>query len=346
MPATEEFQRTVLPPMQSQVTLFGATGQVGRMAAAYIGSAGVKMIVPYRDHGMSVREIKMAGDVGQVAPKQFSFTDKESVKATMVNSNLVINCIGSYTPTMHYNEHDANVKTAYRIAETAKEMGVDRFIHVSAAGASEKASSKFLQAKWESEEVVKQFFPNASIIRPCFIFNPDDEYLHSLASAAATAKSHIVPFADTRIQPTYARDVGAAVAQIALNPEIDGQVWTLGGTKTYTRGELYDTFRKMINRQIMEVNPTTSLGAVGSLVQFLKDEAFYLHKSHRLTPIHSTDYFKSNVTLDTVPLTKGFKELGIEPTDTELAFIRVCRPYMSITQSPALQPSLFHRKIM
>jgi len=331
------------PIQQQQATLFGCYGQTGPYVAQYLGPTGMRMIAAYRDDGMTVRPLKVSGEVGQVVPRQFAWQNPDSIRATLQGTDLVINMIGSSTPTIHFNEYDANLRTALTLAKTAKEMGVSRFIHVSAAGASPTAGSNFLRAKYESEEAVKTYFPNATIVRPCFIYDSNNPYLHTLAIGANVDEPQIA-FADTVIQPTYARDVGAAIAQLALHPEIDGQTWTLGGQEQLTRWEIFERFSNMIAHKDSNLGAYCQkpqrLNGPDSFELFRKEQLLFKQLMNRWTPIGACDYFAEDVTLDTCEKTKGFAELGIKPSDTNLTFVRLGKAYLS-NLSKANETKLF-----
>jgi hypothetical protein len=48
------------------VTIFGASGMVGRILANRLGKQGSQLIIPYRGDPWDVRSIKLVGDLGQV----------------------------------------------------------------------------------------------------------------------------------------------------------------------------------------------------------------------------------------------------------------------------------------
>lgn len=81
------------------------------------------------------------------------------------------------------------------MAQIAKEAGVERFVHVSALGASEDSSSSFFRSKvcliarchgftltffvcaraqFAGEEAVKSIYPDATILRPAPVFGWED----------------------------------------------------------------------------------------------------------------------------------------------------------------------------
>eukprot|EP00461_Guttulinopsis_vulgaris_P004445 UN04447 len=351
------------PVAQQQATIWGSYGAIGRYAAQYLGPTGMRIIAPYRDSGMhDVRDIKLVGDVGQVAPLYFDWKDKDSIVRTMEGSDLVINTIGTFRNRRHFSIYDANFRTAFKIAKHAKEQGVERFIHVSAAGAAEHANSDFLKSKWESEQAVLSLFPNASIIRPCMVYDMNSHYVNRLARQAATLIDDdlYVAAADTLVQPTYARDVGAAIAQIALHPQIDGQLWTLGGSHVVSRRELFETLCRMVGHEgheAFEARDIHNMGPFDTILRHFKEEHLRLSSNQQLyrdTQVGDVFYFLEDITTDKYSKTKGFEELGIKPASFDSTFLRLVQPYMQST-APAAQEKLFsfrsggledHKKIM
>lgn len=67
----------------------------------------------------------------------FHLKDEESIKKAMKYSDIVINLIGREFETRNFKFEDVNVKGPALIAKCAKEMGVERLIHISSINARE-----------------------------------------------------------------------------------------------------------------------------------------------------------------------------------------------------------------
>lgn len=72
----------------------------------------------------------------------------------------------------------------------SKAAGVRKFVHMSALNASPnptpvvlKKGSRFLKSKFESEEVVKEHFPDAVIFRPAMMFGEQSQWFFLFHSA-------------------------------------------------------------------------------------------------------------------------------------------------------------------
>jgi nucleoside-diphosphate-sugar epimerase len=81
----------------------------------------------------------------------------------------------------NFNFSDVHAKGAARIARVAAQAGVSRLVHVSHLNASHDSKSKFLRSKAEGEELVREAFPNATIIRPGSMFGSEDKLLTNMA---------------------------------------------------------------------------------------------------------------------------------------------------------------------
>lgn len=81
----------------------------------------------------------------------------------------------------NFTYEDVHVDGAERIAEAVAKYDVDRFIHVSSYNAAEDSPSEFFKTKGWGERVVREIFPETTIVRPAPMFGFEDNLLHKLA---------------------------------------------------------------------------------------------------------------------------------------------------------------------
>ena len=121
--------------------------------------------------------MKVTADLGHKAyVKLNDMTNLDDIRHVIRDQNVVVNCIGSrvqYQTEAEFEE--ANITVPMAIAKVAKENpNVKRLIHISAAGADPNSQSMRLRTKWIGEQEVKEIFPDVTILRPTYMFNPLD----------------------------------------------------------------------------------------------------------------------------------------------------------------------------
>lgn len=81
----------------------------------------------------------------------------------------------------NFTYYDVHAKGAEAIATIAAQSGVDRFVHVSHLNAAQDSESAFYRSKAAGEELVKEAFPTATIVRPATMFGYEDRLLNNMA---------------------------------------------------------------------------------------------------------------------------------------------------------------------
>ncbi|MES1912979.1 MAG: hypothetical protein MHM6MM_005219 [Cercozoa sp. M6MM] len=130
--------------------------------------------------------------------------------------------VGSHRPVANYSLHDVNTLTAEMIAKSAKECGVRHMVHFSHLGAHPESFSKVLRTKGLSEEKVRHHMPEATILRPSFVFGTRDWCINNLLMAVAGSPKLLIPWGDqgglAPLSPVDVNDVTKAVVRVLQYP--------------------------------------------------------------------------------------------------------------------------------
>lgn len=238
------------------VTVFGASGFLGRYVVNQLGKVGSQVIIPYRADASVVRGLKLCGDLGQILFMPYNLKDEGSLYKAMKYSNVVINLIGRNFETPNFSFEDVHVKGARNIARIAQELGVRTFIHLSALNACEhpkpiilKKGSGFLASKWRGEVAVKEEFPDAVIIRPSDIFGKEDNFLRYYASSLRHSWRFISAWKrgdETIKQPVYVSDIAKGIVRATFDADTAGKTYQAVGPHRYQLGELLDWFHRIL----------------------------------------------------------------------------------------------------
>ena len=227
---------SVRPP---NVVLIGGTGFIGQHLAARLSDDGVKLLVPVR-HYESAKQLTMLPGVDvDVA----NIHDDLALRKLLAGRDAVINLVG----VLHgghgrpYGEgfRHLHVELPRRIAAACADVGVPRYLHMSALGVSAASPSMYGRSKADGELAARsQPAVAATIFRPSVVFGPGDHFL----TMFARLQRHLplVPLAASRarFQPVYVGDVAAAFSIALARPDTRGATIELGGPAVHTLGEL------------------------------------------------------------------------------------------------------------
>ncbi|XP_021184702.2 NADH dehydrogenase [ubiquinone] 1 alpha subcomplex subunit 9, mitochondrial [Helicoverpa armigera] len=239
-------------------TVFGCTGFVGRYVINKLGKCGTQLILPYRGDYYDAQRLKVAGDLGQVLFTPFDLRDEESIAKAVQYSNVVINLVGRDYETKNFKYKDVHVDGPRRLARISREMGVDRFIHVSYLNASPNPKplvlmkpSKYKISKYWGECAVREEFPTATIIRASDIYGSEDRFLRSFASVARINGEYLPLYKngqETIKQPVFVSDVAQGIVNAIRDPDTKCQVYQAIGPKRYLLADLVDWFYGLMRK--------------------------------------------------------------------------------------------------
>lgn len=269
-------------------------------------------------------------DLGQLGLLPFSPRDKDSIVASLRNSDVVINLIGKHYETknllptlrengeysrVNYSFEEANVTTAETLAALAKEAGVKAFIQASALSADKDSASAWSRSKAAAEVAVKKHFPEAVIVKLATVFGAEDRFLNWIAEFSS--RSVFFPLINggrNLVQPVYAGDIGKGILEIIKNyDDFAGQSFQFVGPAEYSRKEVAEYVQDVtrLGRPLVDV-PISWARRTGKVME------------HFISPFWTEDFvdlmLEDAVKLND-PSLKTLQDLGVEPRSMDsLAF--------------------------
>jgi NADH dehydrogenase (ubiquinone) 1 alpha subcomplex subunit 9 len=190
---------------------------------------GTQVVIPYREED-DKRHLKLTGDLGQIVPMEWDIRNEQQIAECLRHSDIVYNLVGRDYETKNFSFSDVHAKGAARIARIAAEAGVSRFVHLSHLNASHDSKSKFYRSKAEGEELVKEAFPNATIIRPGSMFGYEDRLLTNMAYWPMWWQLN---GGRTKMRPVHVVDVAQALVNLVHSRPVPG-TFSLPGPSTFT----------------------------------------------------------------------------------------------------------------
>ncbi|KAA1469748.1 39kDa subunit of Ndufa9, NADH ubiquinone oxidoreductase [Dentipellis sp. KUC8613] len=306
------------PPGRSAVTghvatVFGCTGFLGRYLVSKLAKAGTQVIIPYRDEDEK-RHLKVMGDLGQIVPMEWDLRSENQIEECVRHSDIVYNLVGREYETKNFNFRDVNAVGAGRIADISAKSGVPRFVHVSHLNASPNSSSKFYQAKAEGEELVKDAFPTATVVRPGTMFGFEDKLLNNMAIWPIWWKLN---HGETKIRPVHVMDVAQALTNLISVPSFPRLV-NLPGPSTLT----YEYLLELVST--VTYNPPSRAPTVPKAVAL----ALAKVSQNVWWPALSPDEVERRY-IDDSDVAGDWDAVGVEPDEIENHAITYLRRYRS-----------------
>lgn len=262
------------------VTVFGASGFIGKYVVNRLAKEGNQVIIPYRGDSYEVQHYKVAGDLGQILFVPIDVRNQESLEKAVRYSNWTINLIGREWETKNFTFNDIHCDAARAIAKACKDTGVEKLIHFSSLMASpdpqrclpkiggiikrflpkaipqSSASfllngSEFLRSKYAGELAVREEFPEAIIFRPSDVIGHDDTYIRYLCSAWRRCYFGTFPYwkkgEQTIKAPISVHDIATAVIHSFRSKHISGETFQCTGPEFYRMDVLIDYLLEATN---------------------------------------------------------------------------------------------------
>ncbi|KAH8108706.1 NADH dehydrogenase [Phellopilus nigrolimitatus] len=217
------------------VTVFGCTGFLGRYLVSKLAKSGTRVIVPYREEDEK-RHLKVMGDLGMILPLEWDVRNEQQIAECLRHSDTVYSLVGRNFETKNFDFHAVNAKGPATIAKVAADNGVENFVHVSHLNASPDSTSKFYATKFEGEELVKEAFTGATIVRPAAMFGYEDRLLNNMAMWPIWWKLN---YGQTKIRPVHVMDVAQGLTNMLTKRPIS-RTLSLPGPSTLTHEYLLE----------------------------------------------------------------------------------------------------------
>jgi uncharacterized protein YbjT (DUF2867 family) len=264
-----------------------------------------------RESGIRVRTVSRhpgrAKDDGVEQIAADAHADR-SVEAAVAGADGVVNAISLYVEHGSDTFHSVHVEAAGKIARVARQAGIKRLVHISGIGANAASPSPYIRSRGEGEAAVRTAFPGAVIVRPAVMFAADDGFLTTILRLLRSLPAYPI-FGDgrTRLQPVYADDVAAAIAQILRQSQKPYPVYELAGPRVYSYEELLRTIARIARlRPVLMRMPFALWDALAGLAEMLPQPPLTRNQVE-LMQIDTT-------ASENLP---GFRALGISPRSLE-----------------------------
>jgi NADH dehydrogenase len=178
--------------------------------------------------------------------------DAASLDAAVAGVDAVVHCVQFpnhpvENPSKGYTYMEIDARGTERVVAASKKAGVRRFVYVSGAGVSPERAEPWFRAKVIAERAVRESGIDFVILRPTWIYGPDDRSLNKFVTFIKYLP--VVPVigdGTNRVQIVSIFDVAKVVADAVFNPEATGGTFDLGGPENLTMDEILARLQKVL----------------------------------------------------------------------------------------------------
>jgi uncharacterized protein YbjT (DUF2867 family) len=252
------------------VTVFGGSGFLGRHVVRALLKRGWRVRAAVRRPDLA-GHLQPLGLIGWVQPVQANLRYRWSVDRAVAGADAVINLVAVLGNSGRQRLESVNVFGARAVAEATRAAGMKTLVHVSALGADADAPSAYGQSKAAGEATVFETLPDAVVMRPSFMFGPEDHFFNRFAGLARFAPIFpLIGGGHTRMQPVFAGDVARAIADTLEGKAEPGKTYELGGPEVKTLRECIEFALAEADRpRLLLPLPWPLASAAGAVLQHL-----------------------------------------------------------------------------
>jgi len=170
----------------------------------------------------------MAGDV----------TEPASLKGTIPHGAVIVHLVAIIREKGGQTFDGVIAKGTRDLVAAARAAGAARIVYVSAIGADAAGSTPYFRAKAAAEDAVRSSGIPYVILRPSFVFGPDDEVFNTFARLSG--RLPVLPvMGDGRylIQPVAAWDLAAVIARAVGPGRWEGKTYDAVGPQAISFNE-------------------------------------------------------------------------------------------------------------
>jgi len=233
-----------------RIVVAGGTGFIGRQVVDLLLEDGRDtVVVTSRDP-----ERHDPWD-GRVKLVQAFAGDPVSLGKAFMHADVVVHAIQFPNhpvedPSKGRTYMEVDGKGTVTAAQTAKKLGVRRFVYVSGAGAGQGRPQPWFRAKDMAEAAIRDTGMEHVLLRPSWIYGPGDRSMNRFVWFCRNLP--VVPVigdGKTPVHPAYVKDVARCVAESARREDAKDKVFDLGGPERLTMDDVIRRIQAVLGKR-------------------------------------------------------------------------------------------------
>jgi uncharacterized protein YbjT (DUF2867 family) len=232
------------------ILVAGGSGFVGAAAVRRLVAEGQDVAVMTAHPERSEARIRGLG----AEPVPGDVQDPASLPRAVHGAEVVVQSLSFPTypvekPRKGYTFEEFDHRGTERLVAAAAHTGARAFVFVSGVGASADSPKPWFRAKWFGERAVEAAGLPFTILRPTWVYGPEDRALNKFV-----AFHRWLPFVPVvgdgsqRLQPVFVNDLARVIA-LAARPDGPRGTFEVGGPDTMNMNDVLDTMMEVRGRR-------------------------------------------------------------------------------------------------
>lgn len=240
------------------VLITGASGFVGSHVIPELLGAGHRVVALVRTQqaGELVLRRLPAAVVAGVELRRGDVLEQRSLPVALAGVDAVVHLVAIARDWNGGRDLlGVNLGGTQNLIAAMEEVGVRRLIHLGALGVADREELHYATSKARAEGAVRASGLRWTILKPSLMFGPRDGFFNIVAGLVRVPFP-LVPVPGTgasRFQPIHVGDVALCVRLAIQRPATTGQVFELGGPRTWTYREITREVARAVGRQRLVV---------------------------------------------------------------------------------------------
>ncbi len=297
------------------ILVAGGTGFIGKAIVRQLVARGREVAV--LSHAASST---LTLDGKRIELRRGDVTDAASLPGALAGVETVVGAVQfkdfpNQNPNKGLTFENVDRRGTEQLVAAAKAAGVSRYVYISGAGAAPDAQKVWFRAKWGAETAIRASGLRALIVRPSWVFGPEDNALNKYV-AFVRSPLPVVPVIGNgkqRLQPVFVEDVARVVADSLEGKGATEGTFEIGGPQVLTMDAVIRQVEDLLGkRQPLVHQPLWLMKAL------FAPKALIHALPIPLTP-QGLEFATMDATADTAPLLAAFPDLRLTPLRDGLA---------------------------
>ena len=162
-----------------EILVFGASGQIGRHLIRKLTKNNYKVIAVTRNIHQKGYILKTQANPGYLEIVELPYFEVKKITRLLDECSICINLIGILFEKRKNYFKNIHTEFPNLLSKLSAEKNIEKLIHLSSLGIEKSVNSNYAISKLEGENLVKNNFDKAVVLKPSIVYSVDDNFTTS-----------------------------------------------------------------------------------------------------------------------------------------------------------------------